>query len=278
MMKFNPYLIIFGLILPFAVSAQSVTLNPNVKGAMEQVKPDEIKDDITYLADDKLQGRMPGTEGYQMAVDYVVAHLKALNVKPAGENGTWLQKVRLRKTLVHDAKLNIAYDPLNPLATRSGDDCVVYPNPLFPDVKLNAPLVFVGYGISEPDLNYDDYAGIDVKGKVVVIVKGAPDSFSSSIAAHVANNNTILKTAAQHDAAGVIIASADSTLTVLTGVDKGVYSVMDAQGNVVVSRSYYSDQIKLFATAKFTMLNFLFHNMNKNIQHVKSRQAAIIYF
>jgi hypothetical protein len=253
------------LVTIHTASAQSVNLSPNVKAAMEQVTPGDIKADITYLADDKLLGRMPGTPGYQMAVDYVVAHLKALNVKPAGEHGTWLQAVRLRRATAQNAALTIAYDALNPAAVRKGTDCVVYPNPITPQINFSAPLVFAGFGVCEPNLGYDDFAGIDVKGKVIVVTRGAPDKFASSVAAHVGSTSTILKVAAQHGAIGVIIASADSTVTTLPNISKGAYSVLDAQGNVVVSRSYYSDQIKLMASAKYTMFSFLFHNANKNI-------------
>lgn len=264
MNKFNLYPIIIAITIIQTASAQNVQLSTAVKAAMEEVKPGDIKDDITYLADDKLLGRMPGTPGYQMAVDYVVEHLKALNVKPAGEHGTWLQTVRLRKAFVQRANLSLNYAPLNNLAPRKGTDCVVYPNPIEPNIKLTAPLVFAGYGISDPSLGYDDYAGLDVQGKVIVITRGAPNNFTSSVAAHVANTITLLKTAADHGAIGVIIASADSTINTLPKVNKGIFSVIDDHGQVVVSRSYVNGQIKFMAVAKYTMLSFLFHNANKN--------------
>lgn len=90
--------------------------------------------------------------------------------------------------------------------TRNANEYAVYPNPADSDVHMSAPLVFAGFGISEPKLGYDDYAGMDVKGKIVVIFRGSPDKFSSSVAAHAANTSTILKTAAEHGALGVLIA------------------------------------------------------------------------
>lgn len=253
-------------IIHLTASAQSVKLSPAVKAAIDEVRPDEIKADIAYLADDKLLGRMPGTPGFQTAVNYVTGRLKSMNVKPAGENGTWLQPVRLRRAIAENPGLTISYDPLNRSAVRNGTDCIVYPNPIEPEVKVSAPLVFAGFGVSEPSLGYDDYAGVDVKNKVVVITRGAPDSFPSSVAAHVSNNTTLLKTAALHGAIGVIVASADSTVTILPNISKGAYSVMDDKGKVIVSRSYYSSQIKFLSSAKYTMLSFLFHNNNKDLQ------------
>jgi len=87
--------------------AQQLKLSDEVKNSMNQVSPDQIKADIAYLADDKLLGRAPGTPGYQMAVDYVVDRLKSLNVKPAGENGTWIQTVKFRKAFSSDGVMTL---------------------------------------------------------------------------------------------------------------------------------------------------------------------------
>src|ERR1700748_200091 len=79
-------------------TASPLKLSNEVKKAMDMVDSNQIRADVTYLADDKLLGRAPGTPGYQMAVDYVVGRLKGLGVKPAGENDTWVQTVRFRKS------------------------------------------------------------------------------------------------------------------------------------------------------------------------------------
>ncbi|OCX53092.1 peptidase M28 [Mucilaginibacter sp. PPCGB 2223] len=243
--------------LTFAISAfaqitcaQQVKLSKDVANAMNTVDSAEIKADIKYLADDKLLGRMPGTPGYRAAVDYVVDRLIGLKVLPAGEKGTWLQTVRLRKAIVHNTSL-IAAGTVLPVRPA---DYVIYPNPSVPKIESVGKVVFAGYGISQPALGYDDYAGIDVKGKVILVMRGTPDKFSSSVKAHVANTTTILKTAAKHGAIGVIMASADSAVRTLTPVNRGVYSVMDDQGKVALSRSYYSDQIQFFISAKYGLL------------------------
>jgi hypothetical protein len=119
------------LIIPFAlltvpIFAQQMQLSPEVKQALSEVSADKIKADITYLADDKLKGRAPGSEGYQMAVDYVIDQLKAVNVKPAGENNTWLQKVRLRKAFIKNASLSITGQTSIATTPRS---FIIYPNP-----------------------------------------------------------------------------------------------------------------------------------------------------
>ncbi|MDB5288115.1 MAG: peptidase [Mucilaginibacter sp.] len=263
------------LIIPFAllvapVFAQQVQLSPEVKQALGEVSADKIKADITYLADDKLKGRAPGSEGYQMAVNYVIDQLKAVNVKPAGENNTWLQKVRLRKAFIKNAALSISGQTSVAATPRS---FIIYPNPIADTVKLSAGLVFVGYGISEPALGYDDYAGIDVKGKVVIIMRGSPEKFSSSVAAHVMNSTQILKVAAEHGAVGVMIGNADSTAR-MGNVSRGVYSVMDDKGGVAISRTYYSKQLSVYGSLGYALFNSLVKQSGKDLQQIPAMLKA----
>jgi hypothetical protein len=254
------------------VFAQQIKLGANVEQALKQVNPEQIKADITYLADDKLKGRAPGTEGYQMAVDYVIGRLKSLDVKPAGENNTWLQQVKLRKAFTNNAVLSLNSGQLNNLVVRN-DAYVIYPNPSVPEIKTSADLVFAGYGISEPSLGYDDYAGLDVKGKIVLITRGAPEKFSSSVAAHTMNSAQILKVAAEHGAVGVIIGLADSAAH-LNNISKGIYSVMDNEGKVAVSRVYYSDQISVFGNMNYALFNMLLSNSGRSLQEVMTHLKA----
>ncbi|MGZ3756221.1 MAG: M28 family peptidase [Mucilaginibacter sp.] len=241
--------------------AQQIKVSPEVKQAMDKVSADQIKADITYLADDKLKGRAPGTEGYQMAVDYVVAQLKALGVKPAGENGTWLQTVRFKRAFSSDAVMS-----LNGADLTRGRDFTISPNPASAKVEASAQLVFAGYGASEPKLGYDDYAGLDVKGKIVVIVRGAPDKFSSSVSAHTMNAAAILKAASDHGAIGVLVGTVDSVeRRGPAGGNRGVYNIVDEKGNVVVSRTFYGN-INTYGTMGYKLFNSLLQKEGKNMQ------------
>ncbi|MBD1393539.1 M28 family peptidase [Mucilaginibacter glaciei] len=239
--------------------SQQITLSPEIKTALAGVSPDQIKADITYLADDKLKGRAPGSDGYQMAVDYVTAQLKALNVKPAGEDGTWLQKVRLRKAFIKDAQLI-----LNGVSAVA-KSFVIYPNPIVDNMKASGGLAFVGYGISEPALGYDDYGGIDVKGKIVVILRGSPEKFSSSVAAHVMNSTQIMRVAAEHGAIGVMVGNADSAAR-MANVSRGTYSIMDEKGDVSISRTFYSKQLSVYGALSYALLNPLVKQAGKDLQ------------
>jgi hypothetical protein len=252
--------------------AQQIKLNAEVEQALSKVDTAQFKADIAYLADDKLKGRAPGTEGYQMAVDYVVSRLKSMGVKPAGENNTWLQEVKFRKAFVKSAELSLTGQGSNP-GLKAGVDYVIMPNPETPDVTLNAQLAFAGYGTSEPSVGYDDYAGIDVKNKIVLVVRGAPDKFSSSVSAHTMNPTTILKAAADHGAVGVIICSTDSASR-LNNPRGGTYSVMNKDGSVAISRVYYSSQVKVLGLFNHATFNALIQQAGKAIPTILAQLKA----
>lgn len=242
------------------VKAQKIS--EPVRKAMDQASADDMKAAITYLADDKLKGRMPGTAGFQTAADYVIEQMKAYGVEPAGNNGTWQQNIKLRKALTgKDAQIamTLGTQAFAPAAKH----IAITGNPAQQDIDVNGKLVFAGYGVSEPKLGYDDYAGINVKGKIIVILRGAPSFFESSVTAHVQNTTTILKVAAAHGAVGVLIGPVDSTLKFVSGSRPAQYSALDNDGKVTVSRSFYSDKIKLFATIDQQLFNLLLKQAGK---------------
>ena len=227
-----------GLLLAGAAQAQAPLAVPvPVKQALEQVQPADIKAHIAYLADDKLQGRAAGTPGYQMAVDYVTKQLKSLGVQPAGEGGTYIQEVRLRKAFLKPGATFTVTAAQGAMPLTAGQDYVVYPSPELPATSVtNAPLAFAGFGISAPELGYDDYAGLDVKGKVVVIVRGAPRTFASTVASASQDLSGILQAAAQHGAVGLIVAS--TRAGALPDLRRGTYSVLGPNGKVAASRTF----------------------------------------
>ncbi|MDX5481399.1 MAG: M28 family peptidase [Hymenobacteraceae bacterium] len=247
-MKITKFLI--GLsFLTFAQGAvaQALEVKKTVSKPLNKVKPQDLRAHIQYLADDRLLGRKPGTDGYQMAVDYVVDRFKEMGVQPGGENQTYLQLVRLRNSVpANDAVLTARHENGNVQSLALGQDFSVYPNPEERQVTVEAPLVFAGYGISAPDLGYDDYANIDAAGKIVVVLRGAPEGFPSTVASYSMDLQTILRNAANNGAVGVIVGSTNPRAGV-PNLQRGVHSVMGANGKVANSRTFVSDQIKLLA-------------------------------
>ena len=227
------------LLLSLAAQAQApLTVPKPVAAALEQVQPEAIKAHIAYLADDRLLGRKAGTPGYQLAVDYVTEQLKTLGVQPAGEGGTFVQKVRLRRAFLRPgATFAVREWQGTILALAPGQDYVLYPNPELPATRVaDAPLAFAGFGISAPELSYDDYAGLDVKGKVVVIVRGAPYTFTSTLASASQDLAGLLKAAVDHGAVGLLLASAHAGA--LPDLKNGTYSVLGANSKISVSRTF----------------------------------------
>ena len=84
-------------------SAQNITISKDIKKAMDRIDTNTIRSHIAYLADDKLKGRLPGTEGYQMAVDYVTDQYKKIGLAPGGDNGGYTQKLIIRKSTVNNS-------------------------------------------------------------------------------------------------------------------------------------------------------------------------------
>lgn len=231
------------LMLMFSqANAQQKKYGGAVDTAVQTASADDIKASITYLADDKLLGRQPGKPGFQMAADYVINELTNYGVKPAGENNGWTQQVRFRRTFAgKSGSVELTVNGKKIDSIKYGTDIFIYPDPVHPTVSSSGTLTFAGYGITDKQLGYDDYTGLDVKGKIVVIVRGAPKSFPSSNASHNMDLITIQKNAAAHGAKGVIIAVGDSTARPILANPgrRGTYSIMDEKGVPVVSRNYF---------------------------------------
>jgi hypothetical protein len=248
--------------------AQKPVVDAQVAKAMKQASASQLKADITYLADDKLKGRQPGTEGYKMAADYVIERLKAYGVQPAGDGGGWLQQVKLRKAFIAPgAQVSLSKGATN-INLAYGRDVTISPSPAVATGSVDAPLVFAGYGITNAGQKYDDYAGIDVKGKAVLVVRGAPQAFPSSEASHSMDQVTLQKNAAAHGAVAVIFATVDTTRRFVSNLNRPSYSVLDDKGQVAVSGSFYSTQIKMLATLNLNTVVQLMQSAGKNVNDV----------
>ncbi len=159
------------LLLAFSlIVAQDKSNNP-------QITAEEIKAHLSFLASDDLKGRFSGTPEERLAGDYIKAQLESYGLKPAF-NGNWFQefpfieKVELTKN--NSLKLHLGGKEKN-LKLKNDFTTLGFSG----KAKVTGELVFVGYGISAAKLNYDDYDGLDVKGKIVVAMKSHPENDSS---------------------------------------------------------------------------------------------------
>ena len=139
---------------------------------------------VKVLADDNMEGRETGTAGLRKAEAYTVAQLERSGLEPAGEKGFY-QTVEFDQRQVEEKK-SFAALIRDGKATSLvlGEDAYFATSVDMPSVEVTAPLMFIGYGLSIPEKNDDDYAGLDLKGKVVVYISGSPESIPASLSAH----------------------------------------------------------------------------------------------
>ena len=160
---------------------------------------------ITFLADDLLRGRQPGTEGYEIAARYVASQFRQLGLTPAGVDGSYFQPVPLRRAWLEDGSAVMRLEnAAGGVDFRFGDEFFMGPGMARTTTELTAPMVFAGYGIDAPPLEYDDYAGLDVAGKIVVVLSGMPQHFPSEEGAHFANRRELARNAMQRGAVGLV--------------------------------------------------------------------------
>jgi Zn-dependent M28 family amino/carboxypeptidase len=143
-----------------------------------QVDPSTIRAHVEYLSDDLLEGRYPGLRGGELAAKYVATQFAVYGLKPAGDNGTYFQNIDFvgMKVKPEQTTESLVPNSGSPISLQFGDDYTVMNETLTPTVDIDAPLVFVGYGVTAPEFHWNDYAGADVKGKVIVCIVGDPPS------------------------------------------------------------------------------------------------------
>lgn len=162
---------------------------------------DRIHATVSYLASDDLKGRDTGSPGHAKAAAYVAGQFQALGLKPGGPDGSWYQQVPFRHA-THAAVPKIKYSAGGKTVRwTSGRDFALRPSITQARRSVDAELVFAGHGISDSRLGIDEYAGIDARGKIVVVLRGAPDTIPGEIAAHLENTKEAV--AAAHGAIGI---------------------------------------------------------------------------
>jgi Zn-dependent M28 family amino/carboxypeptidase len=170
-----------------------------------QMSAERVKAHVAFLASDLLQGREAGSPGYDIAANYVASQFAQLGLKPGGANGSYFQPVPLLAARSADeGRLVVRGKDGAEVPLVFGED-VMPGHPYGPaERKVAAPMVFVGFGVVAPEHKRDDYKGLDVKGKIVVVLQGAPASFQTEERAYYANGRTKRAQAAAHGAVGMV--------------------------------------------------------------------------
>ena len=190
--------------LPHPVAPARPVDDP-AEAAMQSIRPEAIRAAMGFLADDQLEGRGTATRGYDIAAKYMASEFESRGLSPAGDASSYFQKVPLRSvrpdaggssmTMIRNGKEEVlAYNK----------DFQIFSDPRRAETSVEAPVVYVGFGVTAPELNYDDYKGLDVRGKIVALVFEAPN-FASSLKAHYSTSEVKAANAVAHGAIGVIV-------------------------------------------------------------------------
>lgn len=168
---------------------------------------EDIHAHMAFLASDALEGREAGTRGYDVAAEYVASRFMAYGLKPAGADGSYMQPVTLREYRLgpDSAKMTVSHEGGGEETLDMRVDYIAHALAQNTETALTAPVVFAGYGITGG--GRDDYANLDVDGKFVAVMMGAPEGMDSELAAHFASSSTKSRTAAEAGAAGILLLS-----------------------------------------------------------------------
>ncbi len=182
------------------------------RAAAGSIDAEKIRAHVRFLSLDLLEGRGPGTRGAEIAAEYIATQFAVDGVKPAGENGTYLQRVPLMAVHTVEDKTKFSLVPASggPIELAYGSEIVAKDQTGEATAELDASIVFVGYGIHAPEYHWDDYAGVDVKGKIALVIVNEPPSqdenfFKGRAMTYYGRWTYKYEEAARRGAAGVLI-------------------------------------------------------------------------
>ena len=160
-----------------ARSNSSVRLPGTAIAALEKINPERIRAHVRFLADDSLEGRGTGQRGGDLAAEYIATQFALYGLKPAGDNGTYMQKVPM-VGITPEPQTTFSLVPANGkiMDLKPLEQYMTYDQTQQPQSDVNADIVFVGYGIEAPEYQWDDYKGMDLRGKVLLMFVNEPPS------------------------------------------------------------------------------------------------------
>lgn len=159
------------LLLAFPLFSQPAP----VKQAFGDFRAEAIRAHVKFLASDLLEGRGPGTRGDALATSYIAAQFEAMGLEPAGDNGSYFQKVSLLGITTNEAGSSLAFNRNSTKRTlKYRDEFVAGNQTQQENVSIDSDILFVGHGVKAPEYNWDDYKGVDVRGKTLVMLVDDP--------------------------------------------------------------------------------------------------------
>jgi hypothetical protein len=169
------------------------------------IAADSLRRHVEFLASDELEGRAAGTAGYRQAAEYVAREFASIGLSPGGENASWYQDVPLLEShsVVEESLARLQHGA-TAVDLVPAQDFLARAQFVEPSATVTAPAVFAGHGIQAPGMHYDDYAHVDVRGRIAVIMTGAPPRFPHNERAYYSSTSYKYATLVRHGAVGVI--------------------------------------------------------------------------
>src|ERR1700719_2214181 len=162
--------LIWTIALPLFAADPSEKLKP----ALDVITPDALLAHIKTLASDEFEGRAPGSKGEELSIKYISDQFRAIGLQPGNPDGSFFQEVPLTG-IKSDSRMQFVVNGKPPMDLKLADDFVASSARLQPEIKIdNSDLVFVGYGVVAPEYGWDDYKGVDVRGKTILMLINDP--------------------------------------------------------------------------------------------------------
>jgi Zn-dependent M28 family amino/carboxypeptidase len=168
---------IIAVVILLAASGAYITAQTPRQDKQDKVDPEKIRAHVKFLSSDLLEGRGMGQRGSDIAAEYIATQFALDGLKPAGDQGSYFQEVSMVKiTTLPDTTMSLVPKSGEPLQLKNLDDFVIHNETQTEVADIEAPIVFVGYGITSPEYKWDDYKGVDLKGKVALLFVNEPTS------------------------------------------------------------------------------------------------------
>ncbi len=198
----KPFLFFISVTLVCFGCKDKILTDDQLVAFADSVEADKFRHHVAVLADDSMKGRLPGTPEYETAMEYVIDQYEAFGLKPVGDDGSYLQHLTLRTTIVDQDQ---SYLMLDGDTLEAGVDYIFVGDANHKEQTVEAGVVFAGYGIEADKFGHNDYAGIDVAGKIVLVLLGAPETLPPSERAYFNNVSTKIRTAEEKGASGILM-------------------------------------------------------------------------
>lgn len=171
------YFVLIGVLLVSFVARAQDTGEQAILKALHSVSSHELLEYVEIQCDEKYRGRLTGTEEYQECAEWLAGEMESWGVKPAGDDGGWFQWFKIPYTLVYPdcgLTLHMPVKKEGVLLKHYQYMTEYMPGSTSGNGEVTAEVVYVGYGITAPELKYDDYKGVDVKGRIVLVERESP--------------------------------------------------------------------------------------------------------